>query len=291
MKEYLNKIYSIINDARLAIIDEGNKEQEIAKDDAEKEKIKIASLHYDVLLNGILTFKNEIEDKIDEKAQLLNNTGIKIVLNEEPMDDVQANGAYAYEGDVGAFVTDEDPVIIETKSGKKIVLDSDPVFYIDNTGKKIVLDEDPKFELGNKIVLDEDPISIMTKTGRKIILDEDPVGNTLVSNKVIVLSEDPIFNLGTTGNAFSLDEDPIFHLDEEEENKSNEEVVDSIQKIRDILRNMKSEQGKVITLDEEPKFNIESDGNTFTINEEVNTSNSKIVLDEDTVNIRIDVTE
>ena len=128
----------------------------------------------------------------------------------------------------------------------------------------------------------------MTKTGKKIILDEDPIGNTLASNKVIILSEDPIFNLGTTGNAFSLDEDPIFHLEEENTPEAN---VDSIQKIRDILRNMKSEEGKIIRLDEEPKFNIENDGNTITINEETSTSNSKIILDEDPVNIRIDVTE
>ena len=289
MKEYLNKIYSIINDAREAIIDEGNKEQEIAKDDTEKEKIKIASLHYDVLLNGILTFKNEIEDRIDEKTQLLNNTGIKIVLNEDPIGDVQTNGAYAYEGDIGAFVTDEDPVIVETKSGKKIVLDSDPVFYINNTGKKIVLDEDPEFKLNNKIVLDEDPISIMTTTGKRIILDEDPVGNTLVSNKVIILSEDPIFNLGNTGNAFSLDEDPIFKLDDEDTPKEN--VIDSIQKIRDILKDMNNNDGKVIRLDNDPEFKIDNDGNTFTINEEASTTNNKIVLDEDPVNIRIDVEE
>ncbi len=288
MKEYLNKIYSIINDAREAIIDEGNKEQEIAKDDKEKEKIKIASLHYDVLLNGILTFKNEIEDRIDEKTQLLNNTGIKIVLNEDPIGEVPTNGAYAYEGDVGAFVTDEDPVIVETKSGKKIVLDSEPVFYINNTGKKIVLDEDPEFKLNNKIVLDEDPISIMTTTGKRIILDEDPVGNTLASNKVIILSEDPIFNLGTTGNAFSLDEDPIFNLDDDVE-KDEENVINSIQKIRDILKDMNKEDGKIIRLDSDPQFKIDNDGNSFTINEETPTTNNKIVLDEDPVNIRIDV--
>ena len=289
MKEYLDKIYSIINDARIAIIDEGNKEQENTTDEKEKEKIKITTLHYDVLLNGILTFKNEIEDRIDEKVQLLNNTGVKIILNEDPIEDVPTNGAYAYEGDIGAFVSDEDPVIVETKSGKKIVLDSDPVFYINNTGKKIILDEDPKFDIGNKIVLDEDPISIMTRTGKKIILDEDPVGNTLLSNKVIILSEDPIFNLGTTGNAFSLEEDPIFNIDDEETSKEN--VIDSIQRIRDILRNMNQETGKIIRLDNEPTFNIENDGNTYTINEEINTANNKIVLDEDPVTIRIDVNE
>ena len=274
MKEYLDKIYSIISDARLAIIEEGNKKQENAKDEHEKEKIKIASLHYDVLLNGILTFKSEIEDRIDEKSQLLNNTGVKIVLNEEPLDDVPTNGAYAYEGDVGAFVTDEDPVIIETKSGKKIVLDEDPVFYIDNTG-----------------VLDEDPISIMTKTGKKIILDEDPVGNTLASNKVIILSEDPIFNLGTTGNSFTLDEDPIFKLDDENDEDNKEEVLDSIEKIRDILRNLNNESSKIIRLDKEPVFNIENDGNEYTINEESKATSTKIVLDEDPVNIRIDLNE
>ena len=289
MKEYLNRINSIISDARMAIIDEGNKEQENAKDDKNKEKIKIATLYYETLLNGIANFQNEIEDRIDEKAKLINNTGVRIVLNEDPIVDSETGGAYAYEGDIGAFVTDKDPVVIETKSGKKIVLDSDPVFYIDNTGKKIVLDEDPEFKINNKIVLDEDPISIMTTTGKKIILDEDPVNNSVQSNKIIVLSEDPIFTLGTTGNAFSLDEDPIFHLDSDAD---EDEVMDTITKIRDILAQAKSEgKGKVIRLEDEPVFNIENDGNSITFNESTNPLNNKIVLDEDPVNIRIDVEE
>jgi hypothetical protein len=213
MNEYLEKIHSIISDARMSVKEESEKALKNVTDEMEQKKIKLASIHYEVMLSEILLYKKDIEESIIDKAKMANNTGVKIVMDTEPGDNLSSD-SYAYEGEVDAFVSDKDPVVVETKSGKKIVLDEDPKFYISKTGKKIVLDEDPKFKkakTGNKIKLDEDPLSIMTKTGKKIILDSDPVSNKVRSNKVIVLSEDPIFKLTKTGNKFVLDEEPKFN--------------------------------------------------------------------------------
>ena len=75
-----------------------------------------------------------------------------------------------------AFVSDENPTIVELPKGKKIVLSEDPISYKTKTGKKIVLDHDPIQNPNalKRIVLKEDPISIQTKSGKKIVLDHDP---------------------------------------------------------------------------------------------------------------------
>ena len=213
MNNYLDKIHSIISDARLSIKEEGLKALKDAKNEEEEKRIKITSIHYEIMLSEMLLYKDEIESKINDQIKFVSNKGVKIVLDEDPgeKEDLSAEN-YAYEGELGAFVSDGDPIIVETKSGKRIVLDEDPSFYITKTGKKIELDEDPKFKkdkTSNKIVLDEDPVSIKTKSGKKIILDEDPVTNKLKSNKVIVLSEDPLFKGSKTGKVIRLDEDPI----------------------------------------------------------------------------------
>ena len=213
MDKYLDKIHSIISDARLSIKEEGLKALKDVKDEEEQKRIKIASIHYEIMLSEMLLYKDEIESKINDQVKFVSNKGTKIVLDEDPgiKEDLSIEN-YAYEGEVGAFVSDEEPIVVETKSGKKIVLDEDPAFYITKTGKKIELADDPKFKkdkTNNRIVLDEDPVSIKTKSGKKIILDEDPVSNKLKSNKVIVLSEDPFFRTRKTGKVFKLDDDPI----------------------------------------------------------------------------------
>ncbi len=213
MNEYIEKVHSIISDARLNIKDESLKALNNVKDEEEIKKIKLASIHYETMLSAIILFEKEIQDSIDEKTKLSLNSGVKIVLDKDPVDNEDySSDTYAYEGAVGAFVSDEDPYIIKTKSGKKIVLDEEPDIIVNRTGKKFSLDEEPKFK-GTKtdkiIHLDEDPVSIKTKSGKKIVLDEDPVSKKIKSNKVIVLSEEPEFKTSKTGKVFKLEEDPI----------------------------------------------------------------------------------
>ena len=213
MDEYLKKIHSIISDAKASIKEEGLKALKNVDDDEENKKIKVASIHYEAMLSGILLFEKRIKEEIDDKSKLCLNSGVKIVLDKDPNEvERLSTDNYAYEGDMGAFVSNDDPIIIKTKSGKKIVLDEDPVLYVNKSGKKIVLDKDPDFKKkGNVIVLDEDPISIKTKSGKRIILDEDPVSNKIKSNKVIVLNEDPDFK-GTKIKVIKLDKDPDFRI-------------------------------------------------------------------------------
>jgi len=214
MNDYIKKIHSIISDAKISIKEEGLKALKGVKDEEEINKIKLASIHYEVMLSGILLYEKRIEEEIADRAKLSTNSGVKIVLDKDPVNREElSSDTYAYEGDIGAFVSDNDPVIIKTKSGKKIVLDEDPVSIINKTGKKIELDEDPKFKKkGSVIVLNEDPVSIKTVSGKKIILDEDPVSNKITSNKIIVLNEDPEFKGKRMGKVLKLEEDPEFSL-------------------------------------------------------------------------------
>ena len=123
----------------------------------------------------MLLYKKEIEEKINKQAKLLNNPGVKIVLDEDPtMKENLSMDNYAYEGDIGVFVSDKDPFIVETKSGKRIVLDSDPVSYVSEECKNVDIDKVPMFKKRKdkrRLVLDQDPLSVKTKTGKKIILE------------------------------------------------------------------------------------------------------------------------
>ncbi len=256
MNNYIENIHSIISDARLAIKEEGLKALKKAKNEEEEKKIKLASVHYEVMLSGLLLYEDNIKDSINDKIKLINNEGAKVELEKDPtIKENLSTETYAYEGEVGAFVSDEDPFVVETKSGKRIVLDSDPVFYINSSGKKIELDEDPKFKIAKtnkKIVLDEDPVSVKTKSGKKIILDSDPE-SIKTSNKIIILSEDPKFKLANSGTIIELDEDPKFkkfssntkiELDEDpisitinDDDQSDNEASIDIEKLKSSLSN------------------------------------------------------
>lgn len=229
MDELIKIINKIISDAKSSIKDESEKAYNKADSEIEKKRIKITGIHYEVMLSEMLLYKKEIEEKINKQAKLLNNPGVKIVLDEDPtMKENLSMDNYAYEGDIGVFVSDKDPFIVETKSGKRIVLDSDPVSYVSEEGKNVDIDKVPMFKKRKdkrRLVLDQDPLSVKTKTGKKIILDEEPNTNRLKTNKVIVLTKDPILPK-TTGKKIILDEEPLSFRINDDNTNDNEVTIE-----------------------------------------------------------------
>lgn len=229
MDELIKKINTIISDARSSIKEESEKAYDAEKDEKEKKRIKVTGIHYEVMLSEILLYKKEIEDKVNNQVKMMSNTGVKIVLDEDPtIKENLSTDKYAYEGDVGAFVSDDEPFVVQTKSGKRIVLDSDPISYVSEEGINVEIDKVPKFKDSKKskrIVLDQDPLSIKTKTGKKIILDEDPKSNSLKTNKVIVLTSDPNISR-KTGKKIVLDEEPLGIRISDEDVNDNEVTIE-----------------------------------------------------------------
>jgi hypothetical protein len=252
MTKYINELNDIIVDT---ITDINKLNTKYSNEDLE-EKDRIASTFYTSVLNGLISFKDDVVNEVSNKCGL-SNKDVKIVLNDFKDDMKNVDSSY---------VITDDPFIIETKSGKKIVLSEDPISYRTVTGRKIVLDKDPVLKR-KKLVLDEDPISIETKSGRKIILDEDPVKNEIRSNNIAIL-ESKLNGLYTPAPwsgyedniAFISDDDPFI---------------------------IELPKGKKLVLDEDPISYNTSSGNRIVLDEDPIKSKGRLVLDEDPISINL----
>ena len=258
MNDAFKQFNKIIVSAREDIAELERKLINEAKDESSKEKIRLIGINYEVVLSSLVSFRDEIEAKINVPSKI-DTKGIKIVLDNDPTSVEEEND---YVAKPGVFVTDNEPVIIKTKTGKKIVLDEDPVAYISPYGHKIDIEEPD-----------------LTRTGKKITSSkiEDKVGGTgkkFTSSKI----EDTL--TGKVINSDKLEETltgKVINNDKLEETLTGH-----------VINNDKLEEtltGHVIVLDEDPSSVILRSGKKIILDEDALSkkilTNHVIVLDED----------
>ncbi len=296
MNEYIKGINSIIKES---IENIKSLEKEYSNLDA-VERETITSVYIDYLknafsyekfLNGLI---NPIRDfKLDHDPVAIKSFDV--------VDDSNNNVTHV-------LTLENDPLILQTRTGRKIVLNEEPKSLLNKEGHEIILDHDPVSIAGatKKFILDEEPALIKLKSGKKIVLEHDPVVIDNIKNNSQVMDDyfsyagnDLIFNddvyvlnVKNSDTSYVLDDEPGLFLNDMDEkilyslDYSNDSKIHSFTLDQDPVKVVLN-NGHEFTLSSDP-VRIEThafylDHDPKCINMKVN--GKKIVLDHDPVSI------
>ena len=207
---------------------------------------------------------------------------------------------------------DNDPLILQMRNGKKIVLNEEPNSLLNKDGKEIILDHDPVSIAGTakKFILDDEPALIKLKSGKKIVLDHDPVVIDNIKNNSEVMDDyfsysgnnlvfkDDVYVVNVKGSdtSYVLDDKPGLFLNDMDDkiiysqDYSNDSKIHSFTLEEDPVK-IVLDNGHEFTLAKEP---VHIDEHAFYLDHDPSTINikvngKKIVLDHDPVSISNEV--